>query len=170
MSFNVTPRTQAIRNLEATNGLRKFRSQPLNRLNLEFEDFQNRMMQVAFSSPSDYYAIRRTVMNKVLNDTIVDLHTKVYNVLYYGVDGDNQPLLAGLTLNGDQTQEVLGSSGQNFQPRLSEQVADEIAMDFCAGVQDLLREKVVEKILPTNVFNEAMNRSAKKVAVEGLVE
>ena len=135
---------------------RSFKSKPLNALNLEYEQFKSKVLEVAFQSPEEFFALRRQLMKKLLEDTVKDTYEMVFEALTEPKDMID---FTGLT------KAAATFGGDGFQPKMSEQQADEVALDMVAGLKELLKKHVVDELLPPDVFRSSLQRAGKAAAM-----
>lgn len=153
--------------------LRQFRSQPLNRLSIENRAFQDAMLQLSYTSPEAFFAMRRTALRSLLDTEVTRIHALIFNFLTEGrgtngdgtssgriIDNDNQDHMG----QSEKARDILGSIG-GFIPRVSDEEADKLSMDVCAGFASLLEDKVLNRVLPKDIFSSTLNRAAKKATV-----
>lgn len=140
---------------------RSFESNPLNRLDIQHEAFDNQLRELAFTAPSEYFNLRRQILTNMLEKNIKGMYKQVFEALK---DGTGLVDLASLPKSQAIFKDKNGGDG--FDPAFNEQKCDEIAMNLCAGLKDLMRKEVVDKILPPNIFDQSITRAGKMSAIQ----
>lgn len=134
---------------------RSFKSKPLNALNLEYEQFKSKVLEVAFQSPEEFFNLRRQLMKNLLEDSVKAMYEMVFNALTEPKD----------IVNFDSLTKAAATFEGEFKPKMSEQKADEIALDMVAGLKELLKKHVVDELLPPDVFRSSLQRAGKAAAM-----
>jgi hypothetical protein len=136
-----------------------FKSDPLNFSGYENQRYRNGLLQLAFTKPSEYYKLQDEVLAKLLEDNIKSMYNTVYNVLRSGKNKDKGVVV---DITGYDTYAKISPGG--WDPKIPDQECDSIAKSIIQDFQKSLENKVIDLVLPPNIFDQALNRSAKKAA------
>lgn len=110
------------------------RYEPTNELGFDFEDAQNRLLQVALDKPAKYYEMRKFVNDKVLKNITNFVYDLVSKLLYSGevprVDGtgfdqielDGNPYVPGLPHSKVESEalKLTGAMAKQMQALINE--------------------------------------------------
>lgn len=139
--------------------LRTARTDPLNYTGYENQRYRNELLQLAFTKPSEYYKLQDDVLAKLLEDHVKDLYNTVYNVLRAGKDKTGRGYIINLG-EYDKYREIV----TEWNPRIPDETCDKIAKEIVRDFQSSLEKKVIDLVLPPNIFDQALQRSAKKAS------
>lgn len=140
--------------------VRTFKSNPRNRLAYDNEQFKLRLDQIAFTSPSTYFKIKKDFLKSLVEDTIVDIHTTVYNALTDGKKKDNsQIVILG------QLPNELQEDGE-IEPKIPEEEADQIAMNVAKTLKSIFEKEVVDRIFHTDNIKMALERASRNAELK----
>ena len=108
-------------------------------LGLGYDSYKNDVYALALSKPSEYFSLRREVMQKVKKDSITNIYQSFYNVLSKGQDVTGAPIraLTVSTLNGGKG------------PQYPAQKVSELALQSARTLDEILNE-VIDIILPAD--------------------
>jgi hypothetical protein len=145
---------------------RTYKTDIENYLGLDNEDFKSRMMQISVSKPSAYFALQSTFLKAILNKHVKD----IYHTVYYALTAGKKVAANGRDLEDIiDPAEIRGADADTqalmmpFAPSLSEAEVDHIAKEIAKVIEKAFRDNVVERVLPKNIYNEAIGRSARKM-------
>ena len=72
-----------------------FKVDPNNFLGHSYQDFLSKMYALALSNPTEYFKLRRTIIDKVRRDSITLLYDQFYEVLTKGTISKGTVLFTG---------------------------------------------------------------------------
>jgi hypothetical protein len=108
-------------------------------LGLKYEAFRNELYAMALSTPSEYFKLRKSVLETVKTESIKDIYTQFYNLLSKGQD-----------LDGNQISTLP-------EPGFPAQQVSKFALK-AASTLDKILEEAIEIILPINFRDLATKR------------
>jgi hypothetical protein len=141
---------------------RTYENDPLNYSGYENRKYMNELLQLAFTKPSTYYRLQGDVLNKILEEHIKDMYKTIYNTLKSGKDKDGLPTVELITADYKEYYDITKMPAWN--PRIPDQKCDEIAREIVKDFQTSIEKRVIDLVLPRNIFDDALQRSAKKAA------
>ena len=59
-------------------------------LGFKYQEYCNEIYAIALSTPSDYFKIRKKVLDKVKTEAIKDIYTSFFNILSLGTSQDGR--------------------------------------------------------------------------------
>lgn len=138
---------------------RDYESEPLNYSGFENRKYKSGLLQLAFTKPSEYYQLQENVLEKVLAAHMTGIYKTVYNALRNGMDKDGNQIVDVLNY---PTYNTISPGGWN--PRLPDEDCDKIAKLVTKDIEAALEKHIIDRVLPPNIFNDALKRSATKAA------
>lgn len=138
---------------------RDYESDPLNYSGFENRQYKSGLLQLAFTKPSEYYKLQETVLNKILADHIKDIYKTVYNALRRGQTKSGQPIV-----NVAADFATYSTITTDWNPKLPDEDCDKIAKQVTKDLEAALEKHIIDRVLPPNIFNDALKRSATKAA------
>jgi hypothetical protein len=149
---------------------RIYKSDPLDRLNINFQDFQDKLVQLAYQAPGEYNQIRRVVRNSVLKDIIKYVHALVTHTLTKGKK-TNADGSASATAIVDLTPAELANANkifgaEGFAPEYSKEDVDEVAMNLSKTIQVAIEKHIINVIMPPDIFRSSLERAGKVAALK----
>lgn len=139
---------------------RVFRSDPTNRLGYENEQFKLRIDEIAFTSPTSYFRMKKEFLRALVEQTIVAVHTTIFNALTRGTDYQGRPIFDESNL---PTELQLGGA---IQPRVPDETADEIAMNVAQTLKNIYQTEVVDRIFKTDNISMALERASRNAELK----
>ena len=112
-------------------------------LSIEYNAFRDEMLELALSKPSEYFKLRRIVLDKVKKDAVENKYTTYYNLLSAGTDAGGSKIADG------------------FVPRYPKQLVNQFALGAAKTV-DKIAEEAIELLLPRNYKDIANERTSTK--------
>ena len=112
-------------------------------LSIEYSAFRDDMLELALSKPSEYFKLRRIVLDKVKKDAVENMYTTYYNLLSAGTDASGSKIADG------------------FVPRYPKQLVNQFALGAAKTV-DKIAEEAIELLLPRNYKDIANERTSTK--------
>jgi len=122
-------------------------------LGIKYESFKDEMLALALAEPSEYFRLRKVVLQKVKQQAVEDQFRIYYNLLTAGKDkggGDIIPRDAGLR---DET-------AAKFQPNYPKQLTSQFALGAAKTI-DKIAEEAVEILLPKDYKSISQDRFSK---------
>jgi hypothetical protein len=148
----------------------KHRDDPTDFLGLDNDQFNAYMEQLAMTSPGAYLAIRHRVYKLLIKGVIKYMDDLIHDSLTEGRFDGEQVLTGefmaafdkhpGVQQIFNEMRKTFGDDG--FKPRIPRQEANQITMGVCAGLKDVIMEKVVDKILNRNRVSHALGSAQKQ--------
>ena len=108
-------------------------------LGLKYESYKNELYAMALSTPSEYFKLRKSVLEVVKTQAIKDIYTQFYNLLSKGQD-----------ING-------AAIGTLPEPGFPAQQVSKFALK-AASTLDKILEESIEILLPINFRDLATKR------------
>ena len=112
-------------------------------LSIEYSAFRDDMLELALSKPSDYFALRKKVLQKVKKDAVANMYKTYYNLLSAGLDLEDQPI------------------DDLFKPHYPKQLVNQFALGAAKTI-DKIAEDAIELLLPRNYKDIANERTSTK--------
>ena len=113
-------------------------------LGFKYEQYKNDLYAMALSKPSDYFALRKKVIEAVKTQAVGDIYKSFFNILSKGLDKEGQTNLI-----------------RNMEPCYPQQEVSKIALKASKTLNSILDE-VIEIILPQNFKDLANQRLVQK--------
>jgi hypothetical protein len=140
-----------------------FRINPAEYLGIENEKFKSDMLQLALSNPTQYFNLRKSVLQAVKRNAVNDIYGVYYWLLTEGNQSangqnNNQKIIAAGNANGLDAATV-----RLFTPKIPPQVVNEFSLKASKMI-DALAEEAIEMILPMNYKSIADNRTTQRTA------
>jgi hypothetical protein len=152
---------------------RNFRSNPLERLGIENEDFKETLNQIAFTSPASYFKIRSAFSTYLLKNVVKLLHNTVYFALTSGIKVNQataEPVEESFIATDVQDPSNPGFIGSfsvsQIQPHIPSETADKIAMDIVLTLKDSIQEDIIDRIFSTQQIDRAFATQARRAELE----
>lgn len=151
---------------------RTFRSNPLERLGIQNEDFKETLNQIAFTSPANYFKIRSVYSNYLLKNVVKLLHSTVYFALTSGITVNekaepNRNILIVQAAAEATTPEAIGGIPiSKIRPSIPSETADKIAMDIVLTLKDSIQEDIIDRIFSTEQIDRAFATQARRAELE----
>lgn len=128
----------------------------------QHQQYKSILNQVAFTKPADYYQLQLEVMTYLMENHYDDVYQTVYQLLTKGMQKDGTTRVINIAGYNDTLKAMKNGTGVQWNPAFPDQKADAIAKAVTEGFIDSLKENVLDVVLPEQIFNEALKRSAKK--------
>jgi hypothetical protein len=125
----------------------KYSVKPSNYLGMEYEAYKSDLYALAISKPSEYFRLRKNVIQSVKTDAVGNIYTTFKNILSEGKSLNGSPLI--------QT-----TDGTQYKPNYMNQDIGIIALK-AAKTLDKILDEVIEIILPQNFKALAVERTEK---------
>jgi hypothetical protein len=120
-------------------------------LSIDYNAFRDDMLELALAKPSDYFKLRKRVLQTVKKDAVENIYTTYYNLLTEGLDKDGNAIINAA-----------------WQPRYPKQLVNQFALGASKTI-DKIAEEAVEIILPRNYKDIANERTSTK-GKAGMIE
>jgi hypothetical protein len=117
-------------------------------LGFKYAEYCNEMYALALAKPSDYFDLRKKVLQSAKTDAVSDLYKTFYNLLSKGQDKTGKPIITTAT-SGD------------IQPSYPQQKVNEFALSAAATLDKIIQE-AINIILPLDYKQIATERLAQK--------
>ena len=125
----------------------KYSVKPSNYLGMEYASYKNDLYALAISKPSEYFKLRKNVIQSVKTDAVGNIYTTFKNILSEGKS------LAGASL-------IRTTDNTTYEPKYMNQDIGILALKAAETLNAILDE-VIEIILPQNFKNLAVERTEK---------
>ena len=125
----------------------KYSVKPSNYLGMEYASYKNDLYALAISKPSEYFKLRKNVIQSVKTDAVGNIYTTFRNILSEGKSLNGTPL-------------IITSDGTQYKPQYMNQDIGIIALK-AAQTLDKILDEVIEIILPQNFKDLAVERTQK---------
>ena len=112
-------------------------------LSIEYNSFRDDMLELALSKPSEYFKLRKTVLQAVKKDAVENMYKTYYNLLSKGTDLADQPIEDG------------------FVPHYPKQLVNQFTLGAAKTI-DKIAEDAIELLLPRNYKDIANERTSTK--------
>ena len=136
-----------------------FKINPADYLGSDYEAFKTDMLELAISKPSDYFALRKTVLKRVKTQAVQDQYNIYYSLLTAGLaynsikDGSTELVPKGGNISGNPA----------FEPKMPKQLVNEFALKAAKTIE-AIADEAVEMLLPMNYRKIAEGREISKTA------
>ena len=118
-----------------------FKVDPNNFLGHNHQDYLSKMYALALSNPTEYFELRRTIIEKVKRASITNLYDQFYEILTAGT------ILKGKTV-------LFTGSAVGFEPKYPEQKVNDFCLSAAATLDEILND-LCNIIIPDKM-NEIM--------------
>ena len=135
-----------------------FRIDTSNYLGIEHSNFKNKLMEIALTTPADYFELREFVLRAVKEQAIKTFYDTIYYVLSEGKLTAASP--AGSAAGAARRAGL-------FLPKYPKQKITEIALQG-AKTMDSIIDDVIEIILPIDYQQLAAQRLSRKGEANGI--
>ena len=117
-------------------------------LGFKYEEYKNDLYAMALSKPSEYFTLRKKVLQKVKTEAIGDIYKSFFNILSKGTDKAGAQII------------VIDGVGP-AAPSYPQQEVSKIALKAARTLDEIL-EQVIDIILPANFKDLANSRAVQK--------
>ena len=117
-------------------------------LSINYSEFKDDMLALALSKPSEYFALRKSVLRNVKAKAIEAIYDQYYSLLTDGTDPEGTPLAEG-------------DYADQFKPNYPKQLVSQFALGAAKTVNKIA-EDAIELILPRNLQSIANEKTAIK--------
>ena len=117
-------------------------------LSINYSEFKDDMLALALSKPSEYFALRKSVLRNVKAKAIEAIYDQYYSLLTDGTDPEGTPLAEG-------------PFADQFKPNYPKQLVSQFALGAAKTVNKIA-EDAIELILPRNLQSIANEKTAVK--------
>ncbi len=138
-----------------------FKINPADYLGSDYEAFKTDMLELAISSPKDYFALRKIVLKRVKTQAVQDQYNIYYSLLTAGVAYNE--IKEGGTATVAAGKNISGLDGGNFIPKMPKQLVNEFALKAAKTIE-ATADEAVEMLLPMNYRKIAEGREISKTA------
>jgi hypothetical protein len=129
-----------------------FKIDPSDYMGIAHEEFKTTMLELALTKPSEYFALRRTVLSNVKRAAVQNQY-----MVYYLL------LSNGSTISEPDDGSVAGKSSSFFTPNIPKQIINEFALKAAKTI-DKISEEAIEMILPMNYKKISEDRTMQHTA------
>jgi hypothetical protein len=149
------------------------RTDILNTLGIDFENYRSKMLEVAFRSSSEYFKLRSACRKKMLESIMLMIYELVFNsltrgIINGGVANNEATQIFHLTAQDTPTARGIFGGGDHINPQFSAEEANKLAVSVAQGFKSILEKDIIDVLMPQNVFDNALGR-AKKVSENQLL-
>jgi len=120
-------------------------------LSIDYNAFRDDMLELALSKPSEYFALRKQVLQAVKRDAVENIYTTYYNLLTDGLDKDGNSIVNAA-----------------WKPHYPKQLVNQFALGASKTI-DKIAEEAVEIILPRN-YKDIANERTTTTGKAGMIE
>ena len=117
-------------------------------LGFKYEEYKNDLYAMALSKPSEYFTLRKKVLQKVKTEAIGDIYKSFFNILSKGTDKAGVQII------------IIDGVGPTA-PSYPQQEVSKIALKAARTLDEIL-EQVIDIILPANFKDLANSRAVQK--------
>jgi hypothetical protein len=130
-----------------------FKIDPSDYMGIAHEEFKTTMLELALTKPSDYFALRKTVLANVKRAAVQGQYEVYYRLL-----------TNGSTITEPNDGGVVGKTGSAFfTPNIPKQIVNEFALKAAKTI-DKISEEAIELILPMNYKKISEDRTMQHTA------
>ena len=129
-----------------------FKIDPSDYLSIKYESFRDDMLELALSTPANYFKLRKAVLQKVKEQACITQYKVYYNLLTEGNDIENSSVLAGTDAD---------EFADKFKPHYPKQLVNQFALGASKTI-DKIAEDAVELLLPRDYKSIANERTSTK--------
>jgi hypothetical protein len=122
-------------------------------LGIKYESFKDEMLALALAEPSEYFKLRKVVLEKVKQDAVEDQFKIYYNLLTLGAKKGG-----GQIIPGDAG--LKESTVRKFIPNYPKQLTSQFALGAAKTI-DKIAEEAVEILLPKDYKSISQDRFSK---------
>ena len=127
-----------------------FELDPSDYLGIEHEAFKAKILQLALSKPSEYFELRKDVLEAVKKDAVQQQYKIYYNLLTKGEKAGT----AGSIIAGK-------GNAALFVPNVPKQKVNEFALKAAKTI-DAIAEEAIEMLLPSDYRKIAEARTSQR--------
>ena len=124
-------------------------------LGIKYESFKDEMLALALSEPSEYFKLRKAVLQRVKQQAVEDQFKIYYNLLTAGTTKNGRDILA---TGGDPG--VSADTAAKFVPNYPKQLTSQFALGAAKTI-DKIAEEAVEILLPKDYKSISQDRFSK---------
>jgi hypothetical protein len=124
-------------------------------LGIKYEAFKDEMLALALSEPSEYFKLRKAVLQRVKQQAVEDQFKIYYNLLTAGQTKSGRDILSG---GGDPG--VSEETARKFVPNYPKQLTSQFALGAAKTI-DKIAEEAVEILLPKDYKSISQDRFSK---------
>ena len=135
----------------------EFKIDPADYLGIEHEGFKQNMLELALSKPSEYFELRRIVLDHTKKETVKNIYTTYYNLLTLGKKNDGSDIVP--STGGTKMYD------NKFKPHIPKQKVNEFSL-MASKTIDRIAEDALEMILPQDYRKIAESRTTQKTSGE----
>ena len=122
-------------------------------LGIKYESFKDEMLALALAEPSEYFKLRKAVLQRVKQQAVEDQFRIYYNLLTAGTDKDGREVIPGGA-------GVKAETVAKFKPNYPKQLTSQFALGAAKTI-DKIAEEVVEILLPKDYKSISQDRFSK---------
>jgi len=123
-------------------------------LGIKYEAFKDEMLALALSEPSEYFKLRKAVLQRVKQQAVEDQFKIYYNLLTAGTTKNGREILVG----GEPG--VSDETARKFVPNYPKQLTSQFALGAAKTI-DKIAEEAVEILLPKDYKSISQDRFSK---------
>ena len=116
-------------------------------LGFKYEQYRDDLYALALAKPSEYFKLRKVVIDKVKTQAIGNIYKSFYNILSQGTDAGDQPIII--------------IDEKPVAPSFPAQEVSKMALKAARTLDDILNE-VINVILPSDFKQLANSRAVQK--------
>jgi hypothetical protein len=142
-----------------------FKLNPADYLGIEHESFKTNMLQLALTTPTQYFELRKAVLENVKEQAVKKQYAIYYWLLTTGTTPNNYGENSfNSVINTPRVHnEVLEASRAKFVPNIPKQKVNEFALKAAKTI-DALAEEAIEMILPMDYKKISNDRITQHTA------
>ena len=143
-----------------------FQIDPADYLSIDYESFRDDMLELALSSPAQYFKLRKAVLKQVKREACITQYNVYYSLLTLGNKADGATSIFQGLGGGDLPSEEVRTA---FKPHYPKQLCNQFALGASKTI-DKIAEDAVELILPRDFKSIANERTSTKSRAIGIGE
>ena len=122
-------------------------------LGIKYESFKDEMLALALAEPSEYFKLRKAVLETVKQQAVEDQFKIYYNLLTTGTDKNGRQLIPGGA-------GIRGDTADKLVPNYPKQLTSQFALGAAKTI-DKIAEEAVEILLPKDYKSISQDRFSK---------
>jgi hypothetical protein len=123
-------------------------------LGIKYESFKDEMLALALAEPSEYFKLRKAVLQQVKQQAVEDQFKIYYNLLTAGTDKTGAQILRSGGAG------VKAETADKFVPNYPKQLTSQFALGAAKTI-DKIAEEAVEILLPKDYKSISQDRFSK---------
>jgi hypothetical protein len=122
-------------------------------LGIKYESFKDEMLSLALAEPSEYFLLRKVILERVKQQAVEDQFKIYYNLLTLGLEKNGREIIPG-------DAGLKSSTVAKFVPNYPKQLTSQFALGAAKTI-DKIAEEAVEILLPKDYKAISQDRFSK---------